>query len=128
MNEMATKLHWRLLFRVNDPAAFNKCLARFLQLLGPGSEPSEGRPYWKIPELWERNVAATGPDGSTAEQVLWCLLAAGRIARGWHIHGLPSADSVDGLVGVFSARDGGFASRVPGLEWASFELTYQQPG
>src|SRR5262245_34165835 len=125
MSETSPKLRWRLLFRVKDQVACKKCLAGVLQLLGPGSGPSEGRPYWKMPELWECDVSMTAPDGSTAEQVLWCLLAAGRIARGWYINGLPSADSVDGFVGVFSANDGGAASCVPGLEWASFELMCQ---
>jgi hypothetical protein len=119
---MASTVQWRLMFRVANRPAFDKCLARTLPLLGPGAEVGEGRPYWKIPELWECDVASRAPGEMAAEQVLGCLLAAQRLASGWHILGSLSGDSADGFSGVFAAGQSGSASKVLGLEWASFQV------
>jgi hypothetical protein len=119
---MASTVHWRLMFRVNNRAAIDKCLARVLPLLGLGCEPDEGRPYWKIPELWECNVAVPSAVGSPAEQVLECLLAAQRLASGWYIRGTLSVNSAEGFSGVFAADQNGASSHVVGMKWASFYL------
>jgi hypothetical protein len=119
---MASTVQWRLMFRVADRAAFDKCLAHTLPLLGAGCEAGEGQPYWKSPELWECAVAVPISEGSVAAQVLSCLLAAQRLASGWHIFGTLSADCADGFSGVFAAGQSGAASSVPGLEWASFDV------
>jgi hypothetical protein len=118
---MAFSAHWRLMFRVANRVAFDKCLARTLPLLGPGCVADGGRPYWKIPELWECAVTAPVAGKSAAEQVLDCLLAAQRLASGWYILGTLSADRADGFSGVFAVGQNG-ASGVLGLEWASFRL------
>ena len=124
---MATVVSWRLMFRVNDRRAFDKCLARLIPLLGPGVVVGEGRPYWKIPALWE--CAAEGPAlaGSAAEQVLGCLLVAKRLAAGWLVGGPLSADGALGFSGVFAAGPNGPASFAPGLEWASFDIVDAVP-
>ncbi len=119
---MTPTVHWRLMFRVANQAAFDKCLARTLPLLGAGSEAGAGRPYWKVPGLWECAVAVPAAGGSVAEQVLDCLLAAQRLAYGWYIFGTLSAESADGFTGVFASGHGGAGSVVPGLEWASFDV------
>lgn len=115
------------MFRVANRAAFDKCLARALPLIGEVSEAGEGRPYWKMPELWECAVAVPATGGSAAEQVLGCLLAAQRLASGWHILGTLSAESADGFSGVFAAGHSGAASKVFGLEWAAFDLVAASP-
>ena len=117
---MASTVQWRLMFRVANRAAFDKCLARTLPLLGAGCEAGDGRPYWKIPELWECAVVAPVAGESAAEQVMSCLLAAQRLASGWYILGTLSADSTEGFSGVFATGHSGSASKVSGLEWASF--------
>jgi hypothetical protein len=119
---MTSSVQWRLMFRVANRAAFDKCLARVLPLLGEGCETDAGRPYWKDPDLWECGVVCPATVGSAAETVLGCLLAAQQLASGWHILGLLSADSADGFSGVFAAGQSGSASNVPGLEWASFDV------
>jgi hypothetical protein len=124
---MATAVHWRLMFRVNDRKAFDKCLARVLPLLGLGVVGGEGQPYWKIPELWECAVDGPALFGSAAEQVFECLLVAKRLAPGWHIGGFLSTDSALGFSGVFAAGPSGAASSVPGLEWASFDIVDATP-
>jgi hypothetical protein len=120
---MAATVQWRLMFRVANRQALDKCLSRTLPLLGHKAEVGEGRPYWKIPELWECDVVVPTCGGTTAEQVLECLLVAQRLASGWHILGRLSAESADGFSGVFAAGQGGSASKVAGLEWASFDVT-----
>jgi hypothetical protein len=119
---MASVIAWRLMFRVGNRAAFDKCLARVLPLLGPGCEPGEGRPYWKIPELWECTATVPIQGESVAEQVLGCLMAAQRLAAGWYILGSLSTENADGFSGVFAVKEGGGASHVVGLEWASFQF------
>lgn len=119
---MASLVHWRLMFRVGNRAAFDKCLARALAALGLGFVAGEGRPYWKMPELWECSVSSPTPVGSVADQVFGCLLAAHRLASEWHVSGVLSPDSACGFGGVFAAGHGGVSARVVGLEWASFEL------
>jgi hypothetical protein len=119
---MASSVQWRLMFRVANRAAFDKCLARILPLLGDGCAAGEGRPYGKVPELWECGVTVPAAGGSAAEQVLGCLLAAQRLASGWSVLGPLSAESAAGFGGVFAVGQGGASSHVAGLEWASFEL------
>jgi hypothetical protein len=120
---MSVSIHWRLMFRVNDRRALDKCLARTLPLFGGGVKVGECRPYWKIPELWECNLVSPIPAGSTAEQLLACLLTAMSLATGWYILGSLSAESAEGFSGVFNAKGQGRASGpAVGLEWASFDL------
>jgi hypothetical protein len=120
---MSVSIHWRLMFRVSNRRALDRCLARALPLFGAGVEVGECIPYWKIPELWECNLVSFVPAGSTAEQVLACLLTAKRLASGWYILGSLSAESADGFSGVFDAKgQGGASGPAVGLEWASFHL------
>jgi hypothetical protein len=119
---MASSVQWRLMFRVANRAAFDKCLARVLPLLGTRCEASEGRPYWKVPALWECEVSVPAAEGSAADRVLGCLLAARGLGSGWYILGTLSADCADGFSGVFATGQGGASSHVLGLEWASFEV------
>jgi hypothetical protein len=124
---MASAVRWRLLFRVANRAALDRCLGRVLRLLGEGAVAGEGMPYWKDPGLWECGVACPVPAGSVAECVLGCLLAAQRLASGWYILGSLSADRADSFGGVFAADQSGSVSKVPGLEWASFEVVPAVP-
>ena len=124
---MATVVSWRLMFRVNDRRAFDKCLARLLPLLGPGVVVGEGRPYWKIPELWECAVEGPVLVGSAAEQVLGCLLVAKRLASWWLVGGPLSADSALGFSGVFAVGSNWPGSLTLGLEWASFDIVETVP-
>jgi hypothetical protein len=124
---MASSVQWRLMFSVANRAAFDKCLTRTLPLLGTGCEAGEGRPYGKMPELWECDVTVPVASGSAAEQVLGCLLAAQRLASGWYILGTLSAVCADGFSGVFTTGHARAASKVPGLEWASFILVPADP-
>lgn len=119
---MSVSVHWRLMFRVNDRRALDRCLARTLPLFGVGVEVGECKPYWKIPELWECNVVSPVHAGPAAEQVLECLLAAMNLATGWYILGSLSAKSAVGFSGVFDARQGVVSGPAVGLEWASFDL------
>jgi hypothetical protein len=120
---MSASIHWRLMFRVSNRRALDRCLARTLPLFGGGVEVGECKPYWKIPELWECNVVSSLPAGSTAEQVLACLLTAKSLASGWYILGALSAETADGFSGVFDAKGQGSAlGPAVGLEWASFHL------
>src|SRR5262249_46148 len=112
----------RLMFRVRDRVAFDKCRARVEPLLGPECEWGEGRPYWKIPELWECDVAMPCSGASVADQVLTCLFAAQRLASGWLILGTLAAEKPDGFRGIFSVGPSRGSSHVPGLEWASFDF------
>lgn len=115
-------IQWRLMLRVTNRAAFDKCLSRTLAALGPGCVPGDGKPYWKMPELWECPVSSPAPAGSVADQVLGCLLAANRLGTGWHLNGVLSPDSATGFGGVLAAGTGGASARIAGLEWASFVL------
>ena len=120
---MTVSIHWRLMFRVNDRRALDRCLARTLPLLGGSVEVGECKPYWKTPELWECNVVSPVRVGTAAEQVLACLLAAMNLATGWYILGSLSAESAEGFSGVFTAEGQGTVSgQAVGLEWASFGL------
>ncbi|QVL33992.1 hypothetical protein KIH39_08825 [Telmatocola sphagniphila] len=112
----------RMMFRVGNHAAFDRCLARALAALGLGFVAGKGRQYWKMPELWECPVFSPTPAGSVADQVFECLLAVHRLASGWQVKGVLSPDSACGFSGVFAARYGGASTRVVGLEWASFLL------
>ena len=120
---MSASIHWRLMFRVNDRRALDRCLARTLPLFGDGVEVGECKPYWKIPELWECNLISRLPAGPAAEQVLGCLLTVMRLGTGWYILGTLSAESAEGFSGVFNAKEQSKASGpAVGLEWASFDL------
>ena len=119
---MASFVAFRLMFRVANRAAFERCLARVLPLLGPACEPGEGQPYWKIPELWECCVTVPAQGESVAEQVLAGLITAKRLASGWYIFGSLSTESADGFHGVFAVNEGSGSSHVVGLEWASFQF------
>lgn len=116
-----SSIHWHLMFRVAHRRAFDRCLARTLPLLGAGSRVvAEGKPYWKMPELWECRVEGPGAKGSAAEQAYECLVIALGLGVGWHVLGSISADRADDFSGVWDVR--GNHSHVPGLEWASFDL------
>src|SRR5947207_3316509 len=118
---MSDSIHWRLMFRVNDRRALDRCLARTLPLFGGGVEVGECKPYWKIPGLWECNLVSRVPVGNTAGQVLACLLTAMSLATGWYILGSLSAERAEGFSGVFNAKGQGSTSGpAVGLEWASF--------
>src|SRR5262249_33932270 len=101
---MAMSIYGRLMFRVNNRRAFDKCLARTLLLLGSEVEVGECKPYWKIPELWEYNLVSPVAAESPAEQVLTCLLLGQSLASGWYIFGSLSMESADGFSGVFNRR------------------------
>jgi hypothetical protein len=118
---MTMLIQWRLMFRVSNRRAFDKCLARALPLFGSGVKLGECKPYWKIPELWECNLVSTVSPGSTADQVLACLLLCQSLASRWYIVGPRSAESAC-FSGVFDKRQGGTSSPLAWLEWASFEL------
>src|SRR5580658_8713614 len=107
---MSVSIHWRLMFRVKDQRALDRCLARTLPLFGGGVEVLERKPYWKIPELWECNLLSPVRAGTTAEQVLACLLTAMSLASGWYILGSLSAESAEGFSGVFNSKGQGSAS------------------
>jgi hypothetical protein len=120
---MSVSIHWRLMLRVNDRRALDKCLARILPLVGDGVEVGDCKSYWKDPDLWECNLVSPVAVGSTAEQVLACLLIAMRLGTGWYILGSLSDESADGFSGVFNAKGQGSASGAAiGLEWASFDF------
>jgi hypothetical protein len=119
---MLVSIEWRLMFRVSNRRAFDKVLARTLPLFSSGVEAGEGKPYWKIPELWECSLVSPAPAAAPAEQVLECLLIAQSLASGWYIFGSLSAESADGFSGVFAKGQGGASSPIVGLEWASFQL------
>jgi hypothetical protein len=107
--------------RVANRAALDTCVARTLPLLAGPCHVRDSKRYWKIPELWESNVETTISQGSTAEQVLSCLVMAYNLATGWNILGSLSASSAHGFTGVFALGKTG-QSNVVGLEWASFDL------
>jgi|SRR5579883_338076 len=120
---MSVVIHWRLMFRVSNHRALDKCLGRTLPLFGPDVDVGVCKAYWKIPELWECNLVSRVRAESTAEQVLACLLTAKSLASGWYILGALSAASADGFVGVFDSKvQGSASSQEVGLEWASFHL------
>lgn len=120
---MSVSIHWRLMFRVRHRRALDKCLARILPLFGGEVEVGECKPYWKTPDLWECNLVSLVLAGSTAEQVLSCLLTANSLASGWYILGSLSSESAAGFSGVFDAKGQGFVSGAAvGLEWASFDV------
>src|SRR5262249_51496848 len=109
---LASEICWRFLFRVGDQAAFSKCLARTLQVIGDASEVSDGKPYWKSPDLWECNVTVPAQGDCVAEQVLSCLIAAQRLATGWFVRGTVSSDCASGFNGVFASDQSGATSHV----------------
>lgn len=119
---MTLGIHWHLMFRVKNRVAFNKCLGRVLPILGDQHETSQGEPYWKCPELWECVVITPIAVGSIAEQVGVCLLVAQRLASGWSIVGSTTSESAEGFGGVFSLGHNNGASKLLGLEWASFYI------
>jgi hypothetical protein len=120
---MSISIHWRLMFRVNDRRALDRCLSRTLPLFKGDVEVGECKPYWKIPGYWECNLMSPRGDGSTAEQILACLLIAMSLATGWYIVGPFSAESAEGFSGVFNIKGHGTPSGpAVGLEWASFDF------
>lgn len=119
---MALMVQWRLMFRVGNQAAFDRCLALTIPLFEATFKSTEGRPYWKVPELWECSVEVPLSGESTAELILESLLTSQRLATGWTILGSLSADCAVGFSGVFAAEKNEGASKVPGLEWASFDV------
>jgi hypothetical protein len=112
-------VHWRLMFRVANRRALDRCLSRTLPLLGDGSKLM-GRvgPYWKSPELWECTVACPPVSGTAAEQAAHWLRVALELGGAWQIGGSLSHDPAM-LWGVFDVR--GNHTHVRGLEWASFD-------
>ena len=119
---MSVSIYWRLMFRVNDRRALDRCLERTLPLFGGGVEVGECKPYWKIPELWECYLVSPVAVGTTAEQVFACLLTAMSLASGWYILGSLSVESAETFSGVFDKRRGNASGPAVGLEWASFDI------
>ena len=120
---MPASVQWRLMFRVNNRAALDELLGRAMPLFGTQATLGEGKPYWKIPELWECSVVTPSPDGSAADKVLACLTTAQAIGAGWYVLG-SVAPKDDGFTGVFAADNGG-TPRVSCLVWASFDLRFE---
>lgn len=116
---MPLEVAWRLMFRVNDRVAADRCLARALGML-TASVCDKPKPYWKQPELWE--VSLRSRFGLPAgESVLSLLAAASAMATGWSISGPLIADEqVSVFEGVFDARWG--REHLAGLHWASFSV------
>jgi hypothetical protein len=108
------------MFRVKDKVAFDKCLGHVLPLLGSLHEIGQGKPYWKLPELWECIGMTPITGGSIAEQVGTSLLVAQRLASGWSIVGSAASENAEDFGGVFSLGHNNGASKTLGLEWASF--------
>jgi hypothetical protein len=119
---MEPRVCWRLMFRVANRQALERCLARTLPLLNDDCVLGECKPYWKIPELWECSLTTPSPAHSVPEQVFACLLIAYRLATGWSILGSLSSESANGFEGVFALGNAGAKSNVVKLEWASFCL------
>ena len=117
---MTLGIHWHLMFRTANKVSFAKCMSRVLPILVEQHEVSDGEPYWKCPELWECVVTTSIPVGSVAEQIGASLMIAQRLASGWSVVGSPSSGSAEGFGGVFSLGHNNGASKVLGLEWASF--------
>jgi hypothetical protein len=119
---MASRVYWRLMYRVGNRRALDKCLARTLPLLSDDYILGKCKPYWKIPELWECALITPAPAESVPEQLFACLLLAYRLATGWYVLGSLSAGSANGFEGCFALGQSGAHSHVVGLEWASFVL------
>jgi hypothetical protein len=115
-------IHWRLLFRLHDRGAVDRCLAKVSLLFGNGVQVGECKPYWKDPGLWECSIVSPAAVGSVADQVFGCPMVAQSLANGWYVIGSMSTESANGFSGVFAVGQGSRASRVVGLEWASFDL------
>jgi hypothetical protein len=117
---MPLQVAWRLLFRVNNRAAADRCTAgaqRVVPGLVVGDPP---KPYWKSPELWEVSCRSefTWLD---SEGIVAILKAANALGNGWYVMG-PSFtdDRLHGFDGVFDVRSG--RAHATGLHWASFSL------
>jgi hypothetical protein len=119
---MSTCVQWRLLFRVSNQKSLDKCLSYIRPLLGDGCKFSEGRPYWKDPDLWECDAVGPLLSRAPAEQAFACLLTAQRLASPWCVMGSFSAESAEGLSGVFAVDQNAGRSKVAGLTWASFDI------
>lgn len=118
-----TSVYWRLMFRVKSQAKYEKCLAKILPLLGNGATATEGKPYWKIPGIWESTVTVPAPAGSVAEVIFNLLSVAFRLGSGWYISGLLTPNSATGFSGVLTpGKNGCVSDSILGLEWASFDL------
>jgi hypothetical protein len=118
---MKTQIIWKLMFRVNNRRAFDRCLGSCLPLFGSDCNVEDGKQYWKIHELWECSIRTLLLHDILAENLLSCLLTATRLATGWHVLGPLTAESIAGFSGVFDKKHGG-RTWIPGLEWASFEV------
>jgi hypothetical protein len=108
---------WRLLFRVNDRVAADRCVASALRRLT--AIVTEGpKPYWKQTELWEVCLQSSlAPPVS--EGVLLLLVAADALGTGWNVSGPVILDGeLSVFEGIFDRRWG--RPHVPGLHWASF--------
>jgi len=116
---MSLEVAWRLMFRVNDRVAADRCLAGALDRLA-ASVTEEPKPYWKKPELWE--VSLRSQFGSPAsEGVVSVLSAANALATGWYVSGPVLVDGqLSGFEGVFDSQWG--RQHVTGLQWASFSV------
>jgi hypothetical protein len=121
------RITWRLMFRVNDGRAAQRCIDRVRERLGGEWQVALCERYWKMPELWECCLEGAELDRSVAEMVLHCLLLANRLGVGWRVLGPSCADRIDGFSGVLAINASG-APSVPGLEWASFDLISADSG
>jgi len=111
---------WRLMFRVNDERAANKCLSRAIEAI-PATVVESPRPYWKIPELWEMTLQSEF-ESPVPNGVLETLLAADRIGSDWTVSGpLLVDEEVSVFEGIFNA--GPARPHVAGLHWASFSVS-----
>ncbi len=113
---------WRLMFRVANRRALERCLADAVSSFNNEYVVGECKPYWKVPELWEAIVTTAVTAVSVQEQVFAILLSAYRLGTSWSICGCLSEESASGFEGVFSQGHAGARSNVVGLEWASFTV------
>ncbi|MCX5660767.1 MAG: hypothetical protein NTW19_13760 [Planctomycetota bacterium] len=116
---MALEVAWRLMFRVNNRAAADHCLARVLEHM-PAIVTHPPKPYWKIPELWESSLRT--PIASPANEGVFLLLrTASRLGSPWTIAGpLLAGDRISHFSGEFNAPPG--RPHIAGLAWAHFDV------
>jgi hypothetical protein len=116
---MALEVAWRLMFRVNDAPAMERCVARALEILG-AKLTGNPKPYWKKPEWWEASFRS--PFTLPAESgVFEVLRTANCLASDWLVSGPMVTDgAVTVFEGIFDVSTG--RPRISGLQWASFSV------
>jgi hypothetical protein len=116
---MSLEVAWRLMFRVNDAPAMERCVARALEILG-AKITGNPKPYWKKPELWE--VSFRSPFALPAESgVFEVLRTANCLGTGWLVSGpLVTDGAIAVFDGIFNVGTG--RPHISGLQWASFSV------